>query len=168
MAKDVEEYFNQSGVNGLRYLRQNQYASLDFPRTRVVTTPELNRAVAATLFGDSFRAIGAPKELEAEGSFVWGEYSVEAYYYAAWILYRVDRFFARTPDSTTLKAAKYHIAMMVSALITPELVPIFETPETDTARRLLRGAKKLKFKISDSEKIEVAITAAFELAADRV
>ncbi|WP_406735134.1 AIPR family protein [Streptomyces sp. NBC_01108] len=167
MAKDVEEYFNQSGVNGLRYLRQNQHASLDFPRTRVVTTPELNRAVAATLFGDSFRAIGAPKELEAEGSFVWGEYSVEAYYYAAWILYRVDRFFARTPDSTTLKAAKYHIAMMVSALITPELVPIFETSETDTARRLLRGAKKLKFKISDSERIEVAITAAFELAAEQ-
>ncbi|WP_143031772.1 AIPR family protein [Actinacidiphila guanduensis] len=167
MAKDVEEYFNQSGVNGLRYLRQNQDGSLDFPRTRVVTTPELNRAVAATLFGDSFRAIGAPKELEAEGSFVWGEYSVEAYYYAAWILYRVDRFFARTPESTTLKAAKYHIAMMVSALITPELVPIFETSEIESAKQQLRGAKKLRFKISESERIELAITTAVELAAEQ-
>ncbi|MFI5545933.1 AIPR family protein [Streptomyces sp. NPDC051815] len=167
MAKDVEEYFNQSGVNGLRYLRQNQHASLDFPRTRVVTTPELNRSVAATLFGDSFRAIGAPKELEAEGSFVWGEYSVEAYYYAAWILYRVDRFFARTPDSATLKAAKYHIAMMVSALITPEIIPIFETSEVETAKKKLRGAKKLRFKISESEKVEVAIATAVRLAAEQ-
>ncbi|WP_340559471.1 AIPR family protein [Streptomyces sp. GSL17-111] len=141
MAKDVEEYFNQSGVGGLRYLRQNQHASLDFPRTRIVTTPELNRAVAATLFGESFRAIGAPKELEAENSFVWDEYPVEAYYYASWILYRVDRFFARTSDSTTLKAAKYHIAMMVSALIMPRLVPIFEIPDIETARGRLKAAK---------------------------
>ncbi|MFI9283895.1 AIPR family protein [Streptomyces werraensis] len=167
IAKDVEEYFKQSGVNGLRYLRQSQHTSLDFPRTRIVTTPELNRAVAATLFGESSRAIGAPKELEAENSFVWGEYSVESYYYAAWILYRVDRFFARTPESTTLKAAKYHIAMMVSALITPELVPIFEISDIDAARRRLRGSKKLNFKVSNSEKIEVAIATAVELATEQ-
>ncbi|WP_438294179.1 AIPR family protein [Streptomyces sp. HUAS TT7] len=167
MAKDVEEYFNQSGVDGLRYLRQNQHASLNFPRTRVVTTPELNRAAAATLFGESSRAIGAPKELEAENSFVWGAYSVEAYYYAAWILYRVDRYFARTPESTTLKAAKYHIAMMVSALITPKLVPVFEISETETAVRRLRNDKKLNYKISDSEKIEVAITTAVKLATEQ-
>ena len=106
IAKDVEEYFKQSGTNGLRYGRQSRGAALDFARTRVVTTPELNRAVAATLFGESSRAIGSMKELEAEGSFVWGEYPVEMYYYAAWIIYRIDRYFARTPDSATLKAAK--------------------------------------------------------------
>ncbi|MFD3794195.1 AIPR family protein [Streptomyces californicus] len=167
MAKDVEEYFNQSGVSGLRYLRQNQHASLDFPRTRIVTTPELNRAVAATLFGESSRAIGAPKELEAESSFVWDEYAVEAYYYASWILYRVDRFFARTPDSNTLKAAKYHIAMMVSALTTPKLVPIFETPDPEAARGQLKGARRLNFKVSESERIEVAIATAVRLATEQ-
>lgn len=163
-AKDVEEYFTQSGVDGLRYLRQTQHAALDFPRTRVVTTPELNRAVAATLFGESFRAIGSPKELEAEGSFVWGDYSVEAYYYAAWILYRVDRYFARTPDSTTLKAAKYHIAMMVSVIINPEIAKVFEAGDLDSAKTRLVGAKKGQFKVSNSDRIESAISTAMELA----
>lgn len=163
-AKDVEEYFAQSGADGLRYLRQAQHTALDFPRTRVVTTPDLNRAVAATLFGESFRAIGSPKELEAEGSFVWGDYSVEAYYYAAWILYRVDRYFARTPESTTLKAAKYHIAMMVSAFINPEIVPVFEAGNVDEAKRRLATAKKIRFKVTDFDRIESGISKAMELA----
>lgn len=70
VAKNVEEYFEQSGNDGLRYERQSRGVALEFARTRVVTTPELNRAVAATLFGDSSRAIGSPKGLEAEDSFV--------------------------------------------------------------------------------------------------
>ncbi|NRD07625.1 AIPR family protein [Rathayibacter agropyri] len=166
-AKDVEEYFTQSGADGLRYLRQIQHAALDFPRTRVVTTPELNRAVAATLFGESFRAIGSPKELEAEDSFVWGSYSVEAYYYAAWILYRVDRYFARTPDSTTLKAAKYHIAMMVSVIINPQIAPVFEAGDLESARRKLVAVKRTQFKVTDSDRIEFAISKAMELATDQ-
>ncbi|MFJ9786627.1 AIPR family protein [Amycolatopsis sp. NPDC101161] len=70
VAKNVEEYFAQTGVDGLRYERQNRGTVLEFARTRVVTTPELNRAVAATLFGESSRAIGSPKDLEAEDTFV--------------------------------------------------------------------------------------------------
>lgn len=166
IAKNVEEYFTQSGGDGLRYERQNRGAALEFARTRVVATPELNRAVAATLFGESSRAIGSPKELEAEGSFVWGNYPVEVYYYAAWIIYRIDRYFARTPDSVTLKAAKYHIAMMVSALVNPELVAIFEASDTDAATKKLEKPRKLVFRISDklSEEIESAIVSAAELA----
>lgn len=169
IAKDVEEYFTQSGSDGLRYERQNRGAALEFARTRVVTTPELNRAVAATLFGDSSRAIASPKDLEVEGSFVWDEYPVETYYYAAWIIYRIDRYFARTPESTTLKAAKYHIAMVVSALVNPDLVPIFESADFDSARKKLRSPKKLKFRVTEKslgDQIEAAITTAAELAAD--
>lgn len=144
-----------------------QHKGLDFPRTRVITTPELNRAVASTLFGESFRAIGSPKDLEAEDSFVWGDYSVEAYYYAAWIIYRVDRYFARTPDSTTLKAAKYHIAMMVSAIINPQIAPVFEATDPDDAKRKLIAAKKLRFKFADSDQVENAISKAMGLAAEQ-
>ncbi|GAA0526798.1 AIPR family protein [Paractinoplanes ferrugineus] len=169
IAKNVEEYFGQSGSDGLRYERQSRGAALDFARTRVVTTPELNRAVAATLFGESSRAIGSPKDFEVEGSFVWGEYPVETYYYAAWIIYRIDRYFARTPESTTLKAAKYHIAMMVSALVNPGIVSIFESSDLD-ASKALKNPKKLSFRISDkafSEKIEAAIASAIALAAEQ-
>ncbi|AND15339.1 hypothetical protein [Rathayibacter tritici] len=135
-----------------------------------MTTSELNRAVAAALFGDSSRAIGSPKELEAEGSFVWGDYPVEAFYYAAWILYRVDRFFARTPESSTLKAARYHIAMMVSALINPEIVPIFESANLDDASKRLKMPKKLTYVVSVqafAEKIESAIVTAVQLATEQ-
>ena len=169
IAKNVEEYFGQSGADGLRYERQNRGAAFEFARTRIVTTPELNRAVAATLFGESSRAIGSPKDLEIEGAFVWGEYPEEAYYYAAWIIYRIDRYFARTPDSTILKAAKYHIAMMVSALVNPDLIPIFEAGDTDDVIRKLKNPKKLRFRISEkrlSEEIETAIAAAADLTAE--
>ncbi|WP_280387927.1 AIPR family protein [Nocardia wallacei] len=168
IAKDVEEYFTQSGIDGLRYERQNRGAALEFARTRVVTTPELNRAVAATLFGESSRAIGSPKDLEAEGSFVWGEYPVETYYYAAWIIYRIDRYFARTPESATLKAAKYHIAMAVSVLVNPGFVQIFEDTDIEGTSKSLKKTKTLNFRVSDkalSEQIEDAIVTAVQLAA---
>ena len=170
VAKNVEEYFAQSGAEGLRYERQNRGTVLEFARTRVVTTPELNRAVAATLFGESSRAIASPKELEVAGSFVWGDYPVETYYYAAWIIYRIDRYFGRTPDSTTLKAAKYHIAMMVSAIVNPELISVFELPDTEAAARRLVRPKRLNFKVTDpafSSAIEDAIDRAFDLTAEQ-
>lgn len=169
IAKDVEEYFAQSGIDGLRYERQNRGKALEFARTRVVTTPELNRAVAATLFGESSRAIASPKDLEAEDAFVWGDFPVEMYYYAAWIIYRIDRYFARTPDSTTLKAAKYHIAMMVSAIINPELATAFKGGDLNAISQRLRKPKKLKLRVSEqalSGSLESAISIAIERAAE--
>lgn len=167
VAKDVEEYFAQSGLDGLRYERQNRGAALEFARTRVVTTPELNRAVAATVFGQSSRAIGSPKDLEVEGSFVWGDYPVETYYYAAWIIYRIDRYFARTPESTILKAAKYHIAMVVSVLVNFDLIAIFEgAGDFGGISKQLRSLKKLRFRVTEGalfEDIEAAIVTAVEL-----
>lgn len=163
VAKSVEEYFAHSGADGLRFERQNRGDALDFPRTRVVTTSELNRAVASALFGESARAISAPKELEAESSFVWGDYSVESFYYAAWIIYRIDRYFARKPDDSALRAAKYHIAMMVSAMINHDLIEGFESDGTEISRRRLERPKNLKFDISETE-IEVAIPKAISLA----
>ncbi|MFR9728108.1 AIPR family protein [Saccharopolyspora sp. MS10] len=166
VAKDVEEYFAQSGSEGLRYERQSRGTIIEFPRTRVVTTPELNRAVASALFGESSQAIGSPKGLETEGTYVWGEYPVEVYYYAAWIIYRIDRYFGRTPDSTTLKAAKYHIAMMVSVLVNPELFDIFESGETEDIVKRLTKPRGLRFRVSDkklSEEIEQAIASAISL-----
>ncbi|WP_410635577.1 AIPR family protein [Amycolatopsis sp. cmx-4-83] len=169
MAKNVEEYFAQSGPDGLRYERQNRGTILEFARTRVVTTPELNRAVAATLFGESSQAIGSPKDLEVEDAFVWGDYPEDTYYYAAWILYRIDRYFARTPESTTLKAAKYHIAMMVSAIINPELIPVFEARDVDVVAQRLKRPKRLRFGVAErklSEEVEGAIVNAVDLTAD--
>lgn len=166
IAKDVEEYFAQSGIDGLRYERQNRGKALEFARTRVVTTPELNRAVAATLFGESSRAIASPKDLEAEDAFVWGDFPVEMYYYAAWIIYRIDRYFARTPDSTTLKAAKYHIAMMVSAIINPELASAFKGGDLNAIGQRLKKPKKLKFRVSD-QALSGSLESAISIAIDR-
>ena len=169
IAKNVEEDFAQSGVEGLRYERQNRGAALEFARTRVVTTPELNRAVAATLFGDSSRAIASPKDLEEEGSYVWDDYPVEAYYYAAWIIYRIDRYFARTPESSILKAAKYHIAMAISVIVNPEFILVFEAGDPEGARKWLRNPKRLNFRVTEkvlSERIEAAILTSVDLATD--
>lgn len=169
IAKDVEEYFAQSGPEGLRYERQNRGTAIDFARTRVLSTSDLNRAVAATAFGESSRAIASPKSLESEDSFVWGSYPVEMYYYSAWILYRIDRYFSRTPDRAVLKAAKYHIAMMVSVIVNPEFSLIFENGDTKRAAYKLEKPRRLTFQVTKrklADDIESAIVTAMQITAD--
>ncbi|QOR46110.1 AIPR family protein [Trueperella pecoris] len=174
IAKEVEEYFAESGTDGLRYERQARGSAhaIDYPKTRVVGTSELNRAVAATVFGESARAIGSPKELEIEGTFVWGDYPVELFYYAAWIIYKIDRYFARTADCVVLKAAKYHIAMMVSAFVNPKLIDKFQNGNTETQKKELEGKKgrsELQFDVNSGnldKAIEDAIPKAMSIAAE--
>lgn len=52
-AKNVEQYFEQSGQDGLRYARQSGVTEdpVGFTRLRVVTTTDLNRSVASCIFG---------------------------------------------------------------------------------------------------------------------
>lgn len=162
IAKDVEEYFRETGVDGLRYERQNRGSSLDFVRTRVVNTNDLNRAVASVIFGQSSKAISSPKDLTVEGSSVWGDYPVEMYYFAAWIVYRTDRYLARTPEHNNVRAAKYHIAMLVSALVTPEIIKVFESD--NEVRKLIKKPNMFNLdKLKLAEKIEKAIPQATNL-----
>lgn len=128
LAKEVEEFFAQSGNEGLRYARQGAFSSekYDVPRLRVVETADLNRAVAACAFGESSVAIGQPNTLKKEDSYVWGNNPVQIYYFAAWIVYKVERYFARANSPTVLKPAKYHIAMMVAATVLPSLRAIYD------------------------------------------
>lgn len=163
IAKNVEEFFGHSGSDGLRYERQNRGDALDFPRTRVVTTSDLNRAVASALFGESARAISAPKDLESKDSFVWGDYPIESFYYAARILYRVDRHFARKSEDSPLRAAKYHIAMMVSAMINPALADGFKSEGVEASQQKLRQPKNLVFDVDDT-RIDNAIPKAIVIS----
>ncbi|MCV7415939.1 AIPR family protein [Mycolicibacterium litorale] len=128
-AKNVEQYFEQSGQDGLRYARQSGVTEdpVGFTRLRVVTTTDLNRSVASCIFGESWRAIGSPNELTAQDSYVWGGYPVPLYYLSAWIVYRIESYFRRYRDNfelQALKAAKYHIAMLVAAKCFPEVEKI--------------------------------------------
>lgn len=139
IAKDVEEYFEDSGAEGLRYERQGRGKPLQFPKTRVVKTGDLNRCVASAVFGASTTAIASPKDLDTEDSFVWGNYPVEAYFYSAWIVYRIDRYFANVADKSCLKAAKYHIAMIVSAMVNPRLIENFESDNKNPKKLSKQG-----------------------------
>ncbi|MDI9979340.1 AIPR family protein [Rhodococcus sp. IEGM 1307] len=165
-AKDVEEYFSQSGAEGLRYERQSGLdASRDeFPRLRVVSTPDLNRAVASCVFGESSRAIGSPNEFSAEDSFLWRGHPVAIYYFSAWILYRVERYFARNLDveKRALKAAKYHVAMLVSAQVLPEVKLLFANPSDS------KSMKKVGQAAHDLESWEASVDKAIDLAIDVV
>lgn len=168
IAKDVEEFFKTTGTDGLLYERQRRGESVQFPKTRIIGTMELNRAVAASLFGKSQKATASPKDLEDKDSFVWGPYPVQAYFYAAWIIYRIDRFFARTPDVAAVKAAKYHIAMMTSAQLNPALVNFFRSNETTPAVNFLSlpRQKGVNFDLSsDTRRAQVddAIVKAVEI-----
>ncbi|WP_315304052.1 AIPR family protein [Rothia dentocariosa] len=149
IAKQVEEYFSLSGSEGLRYERQISGAGIDFTKTRVVTTKDLNRAVAAAVFGESSKAISDAKSLEVEDSFVWGDYPVEMYYYAAWIVYRIDTFLRTNAEFSNLKPAKYHIAMMVSCMLNPKFITLFDSSDTESIGGILRKNKEIKFEIDE-------------------
>lgn len=133
-AKNVEQYFEQSGQDGLRYARQSGVTAepVGFTRLRVVTTYDLNRSVASCIFGESSRAIGSPNELTSEDSLAWGGHPVPLYYLAAWIVYRIETYFRRYRDNfqlQALKAAKYHIAMLIAASSFPEVENIYRNPQ---------------------------------------
>ncbi|WP_136192835.1 AIPR family protein [Actinomyces procaprae] len=166
MAKDVEEFFARTGPEGLRYERQGRENGISFPRTRVVSTSDINRAVSATILGESSRAIASPKELEGDSSPVWKDYPVEAYYYAAWIVYRIERYFAREASRSALKAAKYHIAMLVSVMAVPKLAVCFNANDKSVLQHTLKNVKYFSKIDSDDElrqKIESAIPDAASL-----
>lgn len=166
-AKDVEEFFEESGSQGLRYARQNRGNPIEFARTRIVTTTELNRAVASTIFGESSRAIAAPKDLERQDSFVWDSLPIPIYYYAAWIIYRVDRYFGRNLELSTLRAAKYHIAMASSLMMNNSLLPIFESSVEHLSGGQRKVLDRLKLEVESdrlSDQLERAIEEAVDLA----
>ena len=163
IAKEVESYFDRSGSEGLRYERQRRGEGSPFARTRVFSTLELDRAVAATVFGDSNKAISDSKELQEENSYVWGDYPPELFYYAAWVTYRVERHIARTADHSVLRAAKYHIAMMASAIALPEFIINFEEEDGEKIQDSLTKMKsslrkKLKAAPNNQERIDAAIS----------
>ena len=170
IAKNVEEYFEGSGNDGLRYERQGRGEGISFTRTRVFSTTDINRAVAATVFGESSKAITSPKELEDKDSYVWGNYQIETFYYAAWIVYRVDRYLARQPENSVLRAARYHIAMMASAMVTPELVEHFKKEGKTSLQRELESTKWFdridSAKSPKTRKIEDAIVASADEVKD--
>lgn len=58
--------------------------------------------------------------------------------------------------------------MMVSALLNPDLVQIFDTGDIDAAIKKLKNPKKLRFRVSDkalSEEVESSIATAADLTA---
>lgn len=161
-AKNVQEYFEQSGNDGLRYARQSGVSeeSTGFTRLRVVSTPDLNRAVASCIFGDSARAIGSPNELTTEDSYVWDEVPVILYYVSAWIVYRVESYFRRRDilGNQALKAAKYHVAMLVAVQAFPDLKKVYaERTDRKALKSIAQKAGTGKWKDDLDQSVEDSV-----------
>lgn len=162
-AKDIEEYFAETGPKGLRYARQASADEIDFVKVRIYHTGDINKAVAAVLFGESAKAISSPKDLQSENSFVWGPYPPYVYFYAMWIVYKIERYFGNpsiAPEHAVLRAAKYHMAMMVSLVVAPEIARVFDADRSGGPVRPLMKANFLDMEASGtvlSDKIDRAI-----------
>lgn len=182
VAHQVEEYFQTTGTHGLRYQRQSSSESIDFVQLRVFDTDSINRAMEACIFGNSSRATGSPKELRDQRNPIWcGDIPLPAFYFAAWIMYRVDSYFNRNKNTETfaVRAARYHIAMITSVITIPDLKETFtsfsssSTDSTGTVQRAIKDLKKIKVfnKNSDlssqmSKTIETNIEKAIEITMD--
>ena len=137
-AKDVEEYFENSGDLGLRYQRQAAEDEPDFIKVRVFTTDMINRAVAAAIFGDASQAVRSPRSLAGESSIIWLDHPVELYFLSAWILYQVDSHFRRSSEDNSLRAAKYHVVSLVASELFPELRDVHNAVNNDEKLKALR------------------------------
>ena len=137
-AKDVEEYFENSGDLGLRYQRQAAEDEPDFIKVRVFTIDMINRAVAAAIFGDASQAVRSPRSLAGESSIIWLDHPVELYFLSAWILYQVDSHFRRSSEDNSLRAAKYHVVSLVASELFPELRDVHNAVNNDEKLKALR------------------------------
>ncbi|WP_166649164.1 hypothetical protein [Naumannella halotolerans] len=54
--------------------------------------------------------------------------------------------------------------MMVSVIINPQIAAVFEAKDLESAKSRLASAKRVQFKVTDSNRIELAISKAMELA----
>lgn len=152
-AQRVEQFFEQSGLNGLYYQRQSSHEIADFVGSRIVNTEAINRAFYAVIFGRSSQTIRAPKELADSSNPIWlQEFPPAAYYFASLTMYRIDAFFNRNKASEDirLKAARYHIGMLVGLKILPGLEKATrdDLPESAWADKL---SKMSFFKVSEIE-----------------
>lgn len=166
-AKEVEEYFNNTGDFGLRYERQKgEEVTQNVAQTRVFTTEALNRAVASAAFGDAHTATTNPKQLTEEDSYIWTSANpVELYFYSAWILYQIDTYFRRPSEDSVVKVCKYYIATIVSAALNDRLRATFLNSDSNEQRiRTVQRMKRKDFKIDDAqtEKIRGLIREACE------
>lgn len=170
-AKEVEEFFNNTGNLGLRYERQKgEQVNRSVAQTRVFSTESLNRAVASATFGDAHTATTKPKELTEEDSYIWNETNpLELYFYSAWILYQIDTYFRRPSDDSVLKVCKYYIATIVSAALIDDLRDAFLNIERiDHRVNTIKNMKRELFKIDDrrTERIRELIQKACDTTRD--
>lgn len=131
MAMRIEEYFASipdgnadDGKLKLRYKRQSGEAEeSSIPALRTYDTTELSRAFVACVYGESSQAISQSKRIIGEESSIWSDdvsIPEALFYFSALVVYRVERALVR-PEASGLKPAKYHIAMLASRLVMPEL-----------------------------------------------
>lgn len=183
IAQRVEEYFDGSGSDGLRYQRQSSSKNMDFVQLRVFDTDTINRSMESCIFGNSSRTSRSPKELRDVANPIWSNsLPLPAYYFSAWITYRVDSYFNRNKTQYTFKirAARYHIAMMTSVLTIPKLREVFQISEEvingkqgmpfDRIFSTLKGISEFRKGFDDwdaiSERIEINIQTAVDIALD--
>lgn len=165
---EVEEYFSQSGVGGLRYKRQSGAAKMDTVQAKVTETAELTRSVAATAFGQSSMATRSKKEVEERlGDYVWEETRPEGMFYlSAFLSYRIDAFFNRNRSNSisAISIARYHVAMISSVILEPAVEPIFRKNPSKVTSKELRKINLFRDPISVSN-LEKRIDEAIELSA---
>ncbi|MDN5639406.1 MAG: AIPR family protein [Actinomycetia bacterium] len=149
-AKEVEDYFKTSGDGqyALRYARQSIErggSSYDIAKVRVVNTDNLARAFASCILKDAAAAAGTPATLASSKSTIWDNHPASCYFYSAWLLYSLDARFRndnnKDKNISWIKGARWHIIMIASIGIFPELD---EINSNSTSRLDKKSKKKLK------------------------
>ncbi|WP_371176714.1 AIPR family protein [Buchananella felis] len=123
-AKKIEEYFDASGLAGLRYLRQSGRIDSSVPKNRQFSTEGLVRAFCSAVQGRSSDAIRRPKDLMEDKSVWSSKYDPKLYYFAAYLAYRVGVVLAQERQEHGYGKALYHIVRIVTEVFYPEVVQI--------------------------------------------
>lgn len=126
-SKELEEYFNAfQGSKRLYYERRtDQFSSASVEKTRRVSPANMIKAYAAMFLREPLKAAkdyAALKASVGKDIFAKGQ-RMEAYYVAAFTLYKLEFLFRNSRLSPKFKPAKFNILMAVPYLVKPGHLP---------------------------------------------
>jgi hypothetical protein len=141
--KELELYFQTFQDSQKLYYerRSRQYDRLEIEKTRIITPANMIRAFAAMFLGEPHRTTRNFASLASKVGkeiFVKG-HRKEAYYTAAFALYKLEYFFRTQRLEAKYKAARFHILLAARLLANPSALPRMNSHEMEPFCKKIMG-----------------------------
>ena len=160
-AKKIEEFFQAYPLPQRIYYerRSNQYERENIEKTRVISHPNLVKALAGMFLNEPHRTTRSYSVLKKKvGSEIFHkDHKLEPYYAAALAWYKVEYCFRNGKLEPKLKPARFHIMMAM------RIINSGDAPSSMMSNEMERYAKKIIETLQDQERSEGLVLSAAQI-----